>query len=177
MHAQASARVPVNTRARGRPVRRYATCAEAMQAVRELEMLAEDEVSWLRSRGLEAQADRRADVWQREVNRALGEAAALRHVRPPRSRPGVNGSFMWEGAARRRQLPARLAVLVFTGRLIARGFRRSPLLTSCGLLFALWALAALLRTLAPFVGLIDLAGWAAVLVLVAAGAIEGWRRR
>ena len=177
MQPQASAPVRRPRNVRGRPARRYRTCTEALAAVRELELLAEDEVSWLRSRGLEAEADRQADAWRREINRALGEAEALRQARPPSPRPGVNRSPMRERATGQPQLPARLAVLVFTGRLIARAFRCSPRLTSCGLLLAIWALAALLRALAPFVGLIDLAGWTAVFGLVAAGAIEGWRQR
>jgi hypothetical protein len=69
-----------------RPARRYATCAEAMQAVDELALLADDEVTWLRDRGREAEADRRRDAWQREINRALGEAKALQEAvaRPQR---------------------------------------------------------------------------------------------
>ena len=43
----------------------------------ELEALAEDEISALRGQGREAEADRRADAWNREIARALGEANAL----------------------------------------------------------------------------------------------------
>ena len=65
-------------RTRQRVARRYRTCAEALQAAQELEALAEDEISDLRERGREAEADRRADAWNREIARALGEAEALR---------------------------------------------------------------------------------------------------
>jgi hypothetical protein len=65
---------------RPRVVRRYRTCAEALQAVYALEALAEDEVSYLREQGREAEADRRADAWSREIARALGEAEALRRA-------------------------------------------------------------------------------------------------
>jgi hypothetical protein len=61
-----------------RVARRYRTCAEALRAAAELETLAEDEVSHLRDQGREAEADRRADAWSREIARALGEAEALR---------------------------------------------------------------------------------------------------
>ena len=61
-----------------RVARRYRTCAEALRAASELETLAEDEVSHLREQGREADADRRADAWNREIARALGEAEALR---------------------------------------------------------------------------------------------------
>jgi hypothetical protein len=61
-----------------RVTRRYRTCAEALQAASEIETLAEDEVSHLRNEGREAEADRCADAWSREIARALGEAEALR---------------------------------------------------------------------------------------------------
>jgi hypothetical protein len=51
-----------------------------LQAVSDLEALAEDEVSYLREQGREAEADRRADAWNREIARALGEAEALRQA-------------------------------------------------------------------------------------------------
>jgi len=63
--------------ARPRVARRYRTCAEALRAASELEALAEDEVSYLREQGREPEADRRADAWNREIARALGEAQAL----------------------------------------------------------------------------------------------------
>jgi hypothetical protein len=45
-----------------------------MQAVEKLVLLADDEVSWLRGQGREAEADRCHDASQREINRALGQA-------------------------------------------------------------------------------------------------------
>jgi hypothetical protein len=78
MHTQRTAPNQDPRHGRPRVIRRYRTCAEALQAASELEALAEDEISDLRERGLEAEADRRADAWNREIARALGEAEALR---------------------------------------------------------------------------------------------------
>jgi hypothetical protein len=71
-------RTQPSPRTSSRVARRYRTCAEALRAVAELELLAEDEVSHLRELGREAEADQRADAWNREIARALGEAEALR---------------------------------------------------------------------------------------------------
>jgi hypothetical protein len=149
-----------------------------MHAACELELLADDELSYLRSQGRETEADRRADAWQREINRALGEAAALRDAvdRPP---SGTAPSPMaGRVAARRRNpQPARIAALELIGRSIARGFSRAPLLTSLSLLLALWAFASVLRALAPLIELFDAVGWASAFSLVAAGMVQGWRHR
>jgi hypothetical protein len=149
-----------------------------MRAARELQLLAEDEVSYLRSQGREAEADRRSDAWQREINRALGEAAALREAlaRPP-SRAGGSGTAGRMATHRRDPQPARLAALELIEWLIVRGFRRAPLLTSLSLLLVSWAFVAVLRALAPLVELIDVVGSASVLSLVVAGVVQGWRQR
>jgi hypothetical protein len=159
-----------------RPARRYATCAEALQAIHDLETLAEDEVSWLRTQGREAEADRRADAWAREVRRAAGEAAALREAL---ARPQPQPAAIASPPKRRHKprQPARSSVPVFVGRVIARGFRRSPLATSLALLLAFWLVWTLINALAPLIRLIDLAGWTAVFGLVAIGAGRGWRER
>jgi hypothetical protein len=67
--------------------------------------------------------------------------------------------------------------LKFVARVIADGLRRSPLLTSVGLLFGLWSVWELLSAIAPLVRLIDLAGWTRVLTLLAVGMVRGWRER
>jgi hypothetical protein len=94
MPHQRTTRLATSTSDRPRVARRYRTCAEALRAVAELELLAEDDVSHLREQGREAAADRRADAWNREIARALGEAEALRraitnHVQAPPIRPGL----------------------------------------------------------------------------------------
>jgi hypothetical protein len=120
--------------ARPRVARRYRTCAEALRAASELETLAEDEISHLRAEGREAEADRCADAWSREIARALGEAEALRQ--------GVADEAQTRIAATRpRTLPGPL-------RLSAR----SPSSTFAAAAVALVvtvALARLIDTLAP----------------------------
>jgi hypothetical protein len=105
--ALSSARTP----RRPRVARRYRTCAEALRAVSELEQLAEDEVSHLREQGREAEADRRADAWNREIARALGEAEGLRQdvADTPQTRITATGQRTLPGPLRMSaQSPSRL---------------------------------------------------------------------
>jgi len=115
-----------------RVARRYRTCAEALRAASELETLAEDEVSHLRDQGREAEADRRADAWSREIAWALGEADALRRDVAAKSQTPI-------AATRPPTLPGRLRA-------------RSPsrlLATAAVALVAAVALARVVDALAP----------------------------
>jgi hypothetical protein len=117
-----------------RVVRRYRTCAEALSAAAELETLAEDEVSHLREQGREAEADRRADAWNREIARALGEAEALRQDIADNSQTRI-------AATGQRTLPGPL-------HLSARSPSRL-LATTAVALVATVALARVIDALAP----------------------------
>jgi hypothetical protein len=117
-----------------RVARRYRTCAEALRAVSELETLAEDEVSHLRDQGREAEADRHADAWGREIARALGEAEALRKDVADKSQTRI-------AATHQRTLPGPLRIS-----------ERSPsrlLATAAVALVVTVALARVVDVLAP----------------------------
>ena len=117
-----------------RVARRYRTCAEALRAASELETLAEDEVSHLRDQGREAEADRRADAWSREIARALGEAEALRQDVADKPQTRI-------AAAGQRTLPGLMRL---SGRSPSR-----VLATAAVALAAMVALARVIEALAP----------------------------
>jgi hypothetical protein len=144
-------------------------------AVEQLEALADDEVSHLRQIGREAEADRRADLWQREINRALGEAAALRQSpTPTRLRATTRTSV---GATAVQQRSPMSTPIALAGRAFTTAFRRAPLLATVALLLVTWMVWEVLHALTPLMGLVDLVGWATVLVAVGTGVVQGWRAR
>jgi hypothetical protein len=111
-----------------RVARRYHTCAEALRAATELETLAEVEVSHLRDRGREAEADRRADAWNREIARALGEAEALRQdvaADMSQTRIAATGQRMFPGPLQRAaRSPSRLLATAAVALVVAVALAR-----------------------------------------------------
>lgn len=144
-------------RSSGRPrvARRYRTCAEAFHAAAELELFADAEISHLRDCGREAEADRRADAWNREIARARGEAETLSQaVKADESRSAAPAEM------RSQSVPAGYLSL----------WRRSPaggLAVSALALAGLVGVARLIDRLAP--ELLGVAAAALVVSIVCSG--------